>query len=73
MAGSQRVTWAYLGAVSAASTTAGPQLVSVLPVRLDPSHVGERDFIAAIALVSVAQDHVVDDVTLQETREGASI
>lgn len=57
--------WAYLGAVSAASTAAGPQLVSVLLERPDPSHIGERVFIAAIALLSVAKHHVVGDVTLE--------
>lgn len=58
--------WAYLGAVSAASTGAGPQLVSVLLERPDPSHIGERVFIAAIALLSVTKHHVVGDVTLEK-------
>lgn len=62
---SGRVTWAYLGAVSAASAAAGPQLVSVLLVRPDPAHVGERELIAAIALLPVTQYDVVGDVTLQ--------
>lgn len=58
--------WANLGAVSAASTAAGPQLVSVLLVRPDPADIGEREFIAAVALLSVPQDDVVGDVTLQK-------
>lgn len=61
---------AYLGAVSAASTAAGPQLVPVLLERPDPSDIGERVFIAAIALLSVTKYDVVGDVTLEnpETR-----
>lgn len=56
----------HLGAVSAASTAAGPQLVPVLLVRSDPAHIGEREFIAAIALLSVTQHDIVGDVTLQK-------
>lgn len=67
---SRRVMWSYLVAVGAASTAAGPQLVSVLLVRPDPAHIGERELVAAVALLSVTQHHIVADVTLPKTRAG---